>query len=165
MEAWSTDIPNVYLEAFTPEKVCITAGPEFGPLQRHLLIAVKALYGLMTSSVYWHERLADVLRNEGFLPCKAEPDIWLQKSDSIYEYTLESSYMDNLAVTMRTPKEFIETLKDNHNFKNKAAGPLQFCLGAEFYHNEEGTICMAPQKYIERLTTAYKNMYGEKPSL
>ena len=42
MEPWATDIGNAYLEALTSEKVCIRAGPEFGPeLEGHLLIIYK----------------------------------------------------------------------------------------------------------------------------
>ena len=51
METWATDIGNVYLEALASEKVCIRAGPEFGPnLEGHLLIISKALHGLTTAS-------------------------------------------------------------------------------------------------------------------
>ena len=32
LEIWGTDISSAYLEAYTKEKVCIKAGPEFGPL-------------------------------------------------------------------------------------------------------------------------------------
>jgi hypothetical protein len=39
---------------------------------------VKALYGLLTSGLCWHERFAKCLPNEGFSPCKAEPDIWMR---------------------------------------------------------------------------------------
>jgi hypothetical protein len=83
---WSTDIGNAYLEANTQEKVCITAGPEFGPLQNHTLIIVKALYGLRSSGLRWHEKFADCLRNEGFLPCKVKPDIWMRDKGDHYEY-------------------------------------------------------------------------------
>ena len=48
-EAKVSDIGNVYLEAYTKEKVYFIAGPEFGPLEGHTLIIVKALYGLRTS--------------------------------------------------------------------------------------------------------------------
>lgn len=73
--AWSTDIPSAYLEALTNEKVCIVAGPEFGPLEGHLLIIVHALYGLRSSGARWHDRLSDILREKGFVTCHAEPDI------------------------------------------------------------------------------------------
>ena len=61
LETWATDIGNAYLEAYTDEKVYIIAGPEFGKLEGHILIIQKALYGLRTSGVRWHERLADCL--------------------------------------------------------------------------------------------------------
>ena len=48
LESWGTDIGNSYLEPFTKEKVYIVAGPEFGPLEGHYLIIVKASCGLRT---------------------------------------------------------------------------------------------------------------------
>ena len=75
MEAWGTNISSAYLKAFTKEKLFIKAGPEFGDQEGHILLVKKALYGLQTSGVQWHERLADCLRGMGFFPCKAEPDI------------------------------------------------------------------------------------------
>ena len=42
LEIWGA---NAYLEAYTDEKLCIIAGPEFKELQGHLLIMIKALYG------------------------------------------------------------------------------------------------------------------------
>jgi Reverse transcriptase (RNA-dependent DNA polymerase) len=50
------DVSSAYLEAFTQEKVCFLAGPEFGPLEEHLLVIVRALYGLRTSGARWHDR-------------------------------------------------------------------------------------------------------------
>ena len=50
--AWLIDVPSAYLEAFTSEKVCIIAGPKYGLLQGHLLIMVKAQYGLRISGVH-----------------------------------------------------------------------------------------------------------------
>jgi hypothetical protein len=66
LDLWATDIGNAYLEAFTMERNYIVAGPEFGQLEAHYLIIVKALYGLRTSGPRWHERLTDCLRNKVF---------------------------------------------------------------------------------------------------
>ena len=49
LEPWSTDVGNAYLEASTDEKVYVIAGDEFGDQAGHLLIIVKALYGLRSS--------------------------------------------------------------------------------------------------------------------
>ena len=43
------DIGSAYLEAYTKEKVCFTAGQAFGELEGRTMIIVKALYGLRTS--------------------------------------------------------------------------------------------------------------------
>ena len=52
---------NAYLESYTKEKVYIIAGEEFGDRQGHKLVITKALYGLKSSGLRWHERFADVL--------------------------------------------------------------------------------------------------------
>ena len=51
LQAWGTDIGNAHLEAFTEKKLRIIAGPKFGNLQGHILIILKALYGLRTSGL------------------------------------------------------------------------------------------------------------------
>lgn len=49
LQVWSTDIGNTYLEAKTPEKVYIIAGPEFGDKAGHIMTFNKALYDLKSS--------------------------------------------------------------------------------------------------------------------
>jgi len=56
-------------------KIYIVAGPEFCELEGHILIIHKALYGLRTSGLRWHEMFADCLHNLGFEPSQTEPDI------------------------------------------------------------------------------------------
>jgi hypothetical protein len=80
LELWATDIGNAYLEAYTSEKVYIIAGPEFGEREGHILIISKALSGLRSSGARWHDRFAGFIREIGFFPCKAEPDIWRLQS-------------------------------------------------------------------------------------
>ncbi|KAG7344871.1 reverse transcriptase RNA-dependent DNA polymerase [Nitzschia inconspicua] len=102
LSLWATDIGNAYLEAYTLEKFYITAGKEFGDLEGHTLIVSKALYGLRSSGLRWHEKFADCLRDEGFQPSKGEPDIWMREKDGLYEYV--AVYVDDLAFAMRDPK-------------------------------------------------------------
>jgi len=56
----------------------IIAGPEFGDRQGHTLVIRKALYGLKSSGLRWHEHLFNVLRDVGFIPSRAEHDIWMR---------------------------------------------------------------------------------------
>ena len=66
LQAMVGDIGNAYLEAYTKEKVYFIAGKEFGPLEGHLLVIFKALYGLRTSGARFHEKLSDDFRDMGF---------------------------------------------------------------------------------------------------
>jgi Reverse transcriptase (RNA-dependent DNA polymerase) len=163
LPTWSTDIGNAYLEAKTLERVCIIAGPEFDALQGHNLVIVKALYGLRSSGLRWHERFADCLRNEGFFPCKAEPGIWMKAKGDHYEYI--GVYVDNLAFAMKDPQGFANTLEKKYNFKLKGTGELSFHLGCDFYRDDNGILCMSPRKYIDRMIDNYTRMFGEKPRL
>jgi Reverse transcriptase (RNA-dependent DNA polymerase) len=67
---YGADVGNAYLEAKTKEKVYIVGGPEFGSREGHTLLVDKKLYGLRSSGLRWHERLADALRSIGFTQCK-----------------------------------------------------------------------------------------------
>src|SRR6187200_1354533 len=80
------------------------------------------------------------------------------------QYKYIAVYVDDLAFALEEPQAFIDILKNKYNFKIKEAGPLKFHLGADFFIDDEGTLCMAPYKYIERITASYEKMFGEKPS-
>ena len=97
LEIWGADVGNAYLEAYTDEKLCIIAGPEFKELQGHLLIMIKALYGTHSGGARWHDRLFDILQELNFKPSKADPDVWMrpEPGGTCYEYI--AVYVDDLA--------------------------------------------------------------------
>jgi hypothetical protein len=161
LDLWATDIGNAYLEAFTMEQNYIIAGPEFGQLEGHYLIIVKALYGLRTSGLHWHERFADCLRNDGFSPCKVEPDIWMRLNGNLYEYV--ATYVDDLCLGMLDPKSFTDTLQKKYNFKLKGTGPIDFHLGQSFSRNDDGEMEISAKRYVDKMIDTYVQLYGEKP--
>ena len=161
IETWSTDIGNAYLEAETSEKVFIIAGPEFKLKEGHVLVIFKALYGLRTSGLRWHERFADCLRDMGFFSCKAEPDVWMRNKDGIYEYI--AVYVDDLAIVARDPEGITTLLTDKYKFKLKGTGPIMYHLGMDFFRDDDGTLCIQPKKYIDKMMSSYFMMFGEKP--
>ena len=79
-----------------------------------------------------------------------------------YEYI--AVYVDDLAFAMVNPDEFVETLEKKHGFKLKGTGTIAFHLGCDFYRDSDGTLCMQPKKYIEKMCDGYTQMFGEKPS-
>ena len=162
MELWGTDIGNAYLESYTEEKVCFIAGGEFGELAGHTFMILKAQYGLKSSGKRWHDKLFDVLYSMGFRPSKAEEDIWMRDKGDHYEYL--ACYVDDLAIASRNPQAIIDALEGApHNFKLKGTGPMEFHLGCDFFRDEDGTLCIGPRKYIERMEMQHEALFGCKP--
>ena len=118
--AWSLhgDVGNAYLEAYTTEKVSVRAGPEFGPLEGHLLVIEKALYGLRTSGARFHAKFADALRAMGFTPTYADPNVWIRDAGDVYEYVVV--YIDDILTALKDPDSFHKELQsDPWNYKLK----------------------------------------------
>ena len=158
---WGTDIGNAYLESYTKEKVYIRAGPEFGERAGHFLVIQKALYGLKSSGLRWHERLADVLCNVEFFPSKAENDIWMKDCGDHYEYI--AIHVDDLMIVSKDPQAIADKFKKIHKFKLKGTGQVKFHLGCNYYRDEAGCMCFAPKKYINKCMDVYKRTFGESP--
>jgi Reverse transcriptase (RNA-dependent DNA polymerase) len=81
MELWGANVGNAYLEAMTKYKVYIIGGPEFGNLAGHPLCIFKAIYGLISSDLCWHQHFADVLRDIGSIQSKVESNIRMRASN------------------------------------------------------------------------------------
>ena len=163
LEFWSTDIGNAYLESDTMEKVYVVAGKELScvGLEGHTLIIVKALYGLKSSGARWWEVLADVLRQMGFTMSKAEHDIWMRPKEDHYEYIIV--YVDDLGIASATPQSVVDELSNRYGFKLKGTGPTTYHLGIDYFRDDEGVLCMAPKKYIDKMIANYERLFGSKP--
>ena len=71
--------------------------------------------------------------------------------------------MDDLLTASKDPKSIMSTLSTKHDFKLKGTGPISYHLGANFSHDEDGTLCISPKKYVtECLASSYTTMFGEK---
>ncbi len=163
LELWGTDVGNAYLESYTTEKVAFIAGPEFGEYCGHTMIILKAQYGLKSSGKCWHDKCHDVLKDLGFIPSKADEDIWMRDMGSHYEYI--AVYVDDLMIASKNPQAIIDYLKgDPINFKLKGTGPVTFHLGCDYFRDEDGTLCVGPRRYIDRMVDSYVQMFGSAPS-
>jgi hypothetical protein len=161
LDLWAADVGNAYLEAYTKEKVYIVAGPEFEKLEGHTLLFEKALYGLRSSGARWHDRLADALRDIGFLPCYAEPDLWIRHQGTHYEYI--GVYVDDLAIASNNCIDLLKTLKEKFDFKFKGVVPMKYYLGSDIGRDPDGTLFWSAKTYIGRMLSNYEHVFGEKP--
>jgi Reverse transcriptase (RNA-dependent DNA polymerase) len=84
------------------------------------------------------------------------------KKNNQYKYI--AVYVDDLAIAMKNPKEkFTDVLENKHKFKLKGTGPIAFHLGMDFTRDNDGTLCISPTKYIEKLIKNYEKSFGIKP--
>ena len=146
-EIWGADVGNAYLEAYTDQKLCIIAGPEFKELQGHLLIMIKALHGTCSGGARWHDRLFDILQEQRFKPSKADPDVWMrpEPGGTCYEYI--AVYVDDLAIAAKDPQAFCNELKKRYNLKLKGVGPLEYHLGCTYKKDPDGTLAADPRRF------------------
>ena len=117
------DIGNVYLEAYTHEKLFIIAGPEFEEPEGFILIFNKALYGLKSSSKRWAERFYDIIKDMGFMPSKAEPCIWMRENKNLKCYEYLVTYVDDLCIAAQDPGKIIQPSKRTTSSRLKVMGP------------------------------------------
>ena len=163
LEIWGADVANAYLEAYTDEKLCIIAGPEFKELQGHLLIMIKALHGTRSGGARWHDRLFDILQELKFKPSKADLDVWMRPGPggTCYEYI--AVYVDDLAIAAKDPQAFCNELKKKYNLKLNGVGPLEYHLGCTYKKDPDGTLAADPRRYVNKILESYERMFKEKP--
>ena len=162
-EIWGADVGNAYLEAYTNQKLCIFAGPEFKELQGHLLIMIKALHGTRSGGARWHDRLFDILQDLKFKPSKAYPDVWMRPEPGGTCYQYIAVYVDDLAIAAKDPQAFCNELKQRYNLKLKGVGPLEYHLGCTYKKNPDETLAADPRRYVNKILESYERMFKEYP--
>jgi len=66
---------------------------------------------------------------------------------------------------MVNPQEFLMKLESTpYNFKLEGYGLLSFHLGRGFSQDSSGTLCMDPEKYVDKMECSYEHLFHCKPS-
>ena len=75
-------------------------------------------------------------------------------------------YVDEIIAAMKDPQSFYDELQGpNVGFTMKGAGSPMYHLGADFFQDDDGTLCMGAQTYAKRLCATFESLYGEQPKL
>ena len=75
----------------------------------------------------WHEALSSTLCLIGFMPTKADPDLWLRDAGDHYEYI--AVYSDDLLVFSKDPVKILRGLETLYLLKG--VGRPEFYLGGD----------------------------------
>ena len=162
LSVMACDIPNASLTTDCREKIWMhAAGPEFGSESGSIMIVKKALYGLKGSGAAYRAHLAEKLHNIGFIPTRADPDVWCQpavKPDGFeyYEYIL--CYVDDLLAISHDAEKVLKSVQDTFKFKDDKIDKTDVYLGAQLdkmsVDGFEGWT-MSSEKYVK---AAIKNI-------
>ena len=134
VDVLACDVQNAYINATTKEKIWFRGGDEVGTDKGKVIVIVRALYGLKSSSARWREHMAETLRNGGFTSCKADPDLWLRPAmkpdgSKIYEYVL--CYVDDCIFQGLDPPGFMDYLRTVYTLKDGTVQEPETYLGAD----------------------------------
>ena len=134
LSVMACDIQNTYLTADCRVKIWMHAGPEFGSKSGSIMIVKKALYGLKGSGAAFRAHLAEKLHDIGFIPTRADPDVWRRlavKPDGFeyYEYIL--CYVDDLLAISHDAEKVLKSVQDTFKFKDDKIDKPDVCLGAQ----------------------------------
>jgi len=105
--------------------------------------------------------MADVLREMGHFPSKAEKDIWMRDKGDHCKHS--AVCVDDLMFASKDPETIVKTLVEKCQFKLKGTGPSEFYLGCDFFRDEGGVLCYAPKKHIEKILENHHRICGAWP--
>lgn len=162
------DIQNAYLTAPNREKVYIKAGPEFGDEEGLWMLVVRALYGLRGAGASFRAYLASKLHDMGFVPCVADPDVWMRPAtkangEEYYDYIL--CYVDDIMCISEDPEKILKELGQTFQFKNDEIKEPDMYLGATLKQrklNDKARWSITSDQYLKAAVENLENQLKAK---
>jgi hypothetical protein len=105
-------------------------------------------YRVRTSGKSWHDLLFDTLKDMGFTPSFADPDIWMRDAGSCYEYVC--SYVDDLTAIMQDPQALFDELEKHGLGLKGVTDKPEIFLGGSVGRDPDGTLWWGAKRYIAR---------------
>ena len=161
LKIMACDIQNAYLTADCRERIWTRAGPEFGSEAGTIFLVKKALYGLKSAGAAFRALLAETLYDIGYVPTKADPDVWLRpatKTDGFEYYEVVLCYVDDVLSVSADPLTTLKGLQATFKLKDDRIEEPEMYLGARLGKMMvEGMECwtMSAETYV---TSSVKNV-------
>ena len=124
------DVGNAFITAPCLEKVYSRAGPEFGDRHDSVMVLMKALYGLQSSSRAFHGHFADFLRSMGFCSVRYDCDIWMWMREDGTGYDYICTHVDDFKIVAHDPDHWLTQISGV--FLLKSTGPPSYYLGNDY---------------------------------
>ena len=126
----SRDVGNAFPHAEPLEKVCTVAGPEFGEREGCLAEIVRNMHGMASASRAFSLFFGDFTHSLGFVPTRADQDIWIKSEDDgkLYQYT--STHVDDFLIIGKNPMKLMDDFIKNFDIHHVEEKPATY-LGSQ----------------------------------
>jgi histone deacetylase 1/2 len=145
------DVNNAFLNGALEEEVYMIQPPGFESQDKSLVCRLtKALYGLKQAPRAWFDRLKTALMKYGFKASCCDPSLFTLHTSTSCIYILV--YVDDIIIT-GSSLNLIHTLTANLNseFSLKQLGNLDYFLGVQVTHLQNGSLILSQAKYVTDL--------------
>jgi len=157
LEVKGSDVQNAYLTAPCEEKIWTTLGPEFGDDQGKKALIVRALYGLKSAGASFNRHISDCMRQMGYEPCKADPDLWMKPvvrpEDGVKYYAYILLYVDDCLCIHHDAVAALQELDKYFQMKPGSIGDPDIYLGTKLrkviLDNGVYAWGASPSKYVQ----------------
>ena len=124
------DIGNAFVIAPCPEKLYSRAGPELGDRHDSIMVLMKALYGLWSSSRTFRGHFEDFLRSMCFCSVCYDCDIWMWMHEDSTGYDYICTHVDDFKIDARDPDHWLTQISGV--FLLKSTDPRSYYLGINY---------------------------------
>ena len=100
--------------------------------------------------------MSDTISRLGFRPSRADPDLWIKKSESGYDFI--ATHVDDLIVVSKNPQEYIANIEQEYALRNIESDP-SYSLGTSLKRIEDGRLLMNTETYIKESVRKYEAKY------
>ncbi|KAI2501565.1 hypothetical protein MHU86_12889 [Fragilaria crotonensis] len=164
-----TLLQTAYFTADCRETIRTRAGPEFGSEAGTIFLVKMALDGLKSAGAAFCPLLAETLYDFGYVPTKADPDIWLHlavKADGFKLYEIVLCCIDDVLSVSADPLATLQGLQSTFKLKDadKIEKPKMY-LGAQLGKmqvNGHERWTMSPAIYVVASVKNVKAVLGKK---
>ena len=78
----------------------------------------------------------------------------MRDAGDLWEYIVV--YVDDIIIAMMEPQAFFDELQGPKvGFTMKGVGTPSYHPGADFFHDDDGTLCLGAQKYSKQLCSTF----------
>ena len=153
----TADIQNSYIQAPVAEKICTVLGPEFGPDTGKSTVVVRYFYGIKSTGASFLNHLADCINHMEYIPCPADPDLWMKTmvilSDGTEYYAYILLYFDDIVCIHYDAKIIIKKVDKFLRLKPDSIGDPDMYLVAKVrpmkFYKGVWAWALSPSPYVQ----------------